>query len=64
MAAGGGALAGGGVYALQRAMEQGDAEVEAKYQQAKAYREAARQLVEKINTGKSNTAAVSTGLFA
>lgn len=64
LAAGGGALAGGGFYALQRAMEQGDAEVEAKYQQAKAYREAARQLVEKINNGKSNTTAVSTGLFA
>ena len=30
-----GGLGGAGIYALQRAMEQGDAEVEAKYQQAK-----------------------------
>lgn len=58
-----GGLGGAGIYALQRAMEQGDAEVEAKYQQAKQFRDAARQLQEKLEKGKASVRNAPSGLF-
>lgn len=58
-----GGAGGAGIYALQRAFEQGDAEVEAKYQQAKQYREAARQLQDKLEKGKASIRNAPSSLF-
>ena len=46
---GAGGLGGAGIYALQRAIGKDDAETEAKYRQAKIYRDAAKAIADKMN---------------
>lgn len=49
LSVGAGGLGGAGIYALQRAIHKDDAETEAKYRQAKIYRDAAKAISDKMN---------------
>lgn len=55
LAVGAGSLGGGSIYAMQRAMDQEDAETAAKFEQAKIYREQANQIAEQMANKANET---------